>query len=610
MAFLVDLALANLIVAVMLALVAGMAGLWGKRPALTHALWLLVLLKLITPPLFDCPIPWPTAAMPAPQERFAQGEPLPEVRQLPGKTEEPAAPDFVLPFEERISPPDALAPKAGGVGVPVRQPVLAQPIAPVETPRAVPVQIPVDAKQPVEEAAHGGIWSNLVLFAWLAGSCLWLTLARYRLWRFHRWLRFAQPAPAFVQELARGLASCLQVRCPEVCVIPANVSPMLWTLGRSPRMLLPAGLLDRLSADQLTTLLAHELAHWRRRDDRTRWLELAVLALYWWCPLVWWARRELNQAEEECCDAWVVSILPESAKAYALALVETVDFLSGAPALPVLASGLGRVRLLKRRLTMILQGNTPRALTGTGLLGVAAVGLLLLPLVFSRAQEIPATAQPDEKKTDRRGRKDRPADPKELLEKARMDVEQLREDIAARQQELQVELEQKMKVLQRAMERLKQMERAAQGNPGLPGGRPPGGPPGGFPGGPGGGPPGGPGGPGGFPGQPPPGGQPPRASLEQRLHQVEQKLDTLLQELRGLRNEMKKGPKGPFGGGGVRPDDPNNPPPPAGGGGRPGGPINLPTPVGNPREGNLDPDDPTQPGRPPVNPAPGGERRP
>jgi beta-lactamase regulating signal transducer with metallopeptidase domain len=60
-------------------------------------------------------------------------------------------------------------------------------------------------------------------------------------------------------------------------------------------------------------------------------LELAVLAIYWWCPLAWWARRELQRAEEECCDPWVLAILPESARAYALALVEAVDFLSDAP---------------------------------------------------------------------------------------------------------------------------------------------------------------------------------------------------------------------------------------------------------------------------------------
>jgi beta-lactamase regulating signal transducer with metallopeptidase domain len=606
MAILVDLALANLIVAVMLALVAGLAGLWGRRPALTHALWLLVLLKLITPPLFDWPIPWPTTPMPAPQERVAQVEPLPEVRELPVRADEPTGPAPVRPFEKQIAAPEALAPEAGGGG-PAIPTDIAQPFAPVGSPPALPVQVPADAKDPVEEAAHGWMWSTFVLFTWLAGSSLWLTLALYRLWRFHRWLRFAEPAPAFVQELARGLAGCLQVRCPEICVIPSNVSPMLWTLGRSPRLLLPAGLLERLSADQLKTLLAHELVHWRRRDDRIRWLELVVLALYWWCPLAWWARRELNQAEEECCDAWVVSILPDSAKVYALALVETVDFLSGAPALPVLASGLGRVRLLKRRLTMILQGKTPRALTGAGLLGVAGVGLLLLPLVFSKAQNFQATAQPDEKKIDRPGTKDRLADPKELLEKVRMDVERLQEDIAIRQQEFHQELRQRMEELQKAMQRLKQMERARQGNPGLPEGRPPGGPaggkPGGFPGGPPGGTGGGPGVPGGLP------GQPPGANLEQRLQKVEQKLDTLLQELRALRNEMKKGPKGPAGGGGPRPGDPNIPTPPAGGGERPSGPGRPSLPPGGSAPRNLDPDEPAQPGRPLNNPLPAGERR-
>ena len=42
---------------------------------------------------------------------------------------------------------------------------------------------------------------------------------------------------------------------------------------------------------------------------------------------------------------------------------------------------------------MILQGKTPRALTVTGLLAVAGVGLLVLPLVFSRSQDVQVSAQ-------------------------------------------------------------------------------------------------------------------------------------------------------------------------------------------------------------------------
>jgi hypothetical protein len=94
------------------------------------------------------------------------------------------------------------------------------------------------------------------------------------------------------------------------------------------------------------------------------------------------------------------------------------------------------------------------------------------------------------------------------------------------------------------------------------------------------------------------------------LHQVEQKLDTVLQELRALRNEMKKNPKGPFGGGDPRPGDSNVPPPPAGGGERPSGPTNAPLPPGTSAPRNLDPAERPQPERPLVNPLPAGERRP
>src|SRR5205823_693173 len=118
-----------------------------------------------------------------------------------------------------------------------------------------------------------------------------------------------------------------------------------------------------------------------------RLLELAVTALYWWHPAVWWARRELREAEEQCCDAWVVWALPQARRTYALALVETVDFLSGAPAaLPSAASGVGPVDDLRKRVTMIMRGTTPRALTWAGnlvVLGVAA----LLPVLPTWAQE-------------------------------------------------------------------------------------------------------------------------------------------------------------------------------------------------------------------------------
>jgi hypothetical protein len=161
---------------------------------------------------------------------------------------------------------------------------------------------------------------------------------------------------------------------------------MLWALAGPPRLLLPETLWGLLSADQQDALLAHELAHLRRGDHWVRRLELLALGLYWWHPVAWLARRELRDAEEQCCDAWVVWALPGAAAAYAAALVETVAFLSEARStVPAGASAAGHVHRLKRRLTMIVRGTTPRGLGGAGLAAVMALGALLLPLLPTRA---------------------------------------------------------------------------------------------------------------------------------------------------------------------------------------------------------------------------------
>src|SRR5207245_3395290 len=115
-----------------------------------------------------------------------------------------------------------------------------------------------------------------------------------------------------------------------------------------------------------------------------RWLEFVVTGLYWWLPVAWWARRQLQQAEEECCDAWVVWTLPAAAKAYAKALLQTVDFLDVRPALPPVASGIGHVRLLKRRLNMIVRQPLCPQLSWPMHLGVVVLGLLVLPFAPER----------------------------------------------------------------------------------------------------------------------------------------------------------------------------------------------------------------------------------
>jgi beta-lactamase regulating signal transducer with metallopeptidase domain len=210
-----------------------------------------------------------------------------------------------------------------------------------------------------------------------------------RVRRFHRLLRFAEPAPAWLRDEVVELASRLgSDRPPSVWLVPGRLSPMLWAMSGTPRLLLPAELLATLTAEQRATLLLHELAHYRRGDHWVRLLEMLTTGLYWWNPVVWWARAELREAEEQCCDAWVVWALPGAGRTYATALLECLDFLSDSRSpLPVGASGIGRLADLKRRLTMILSGKTPRRLTWAGCLAVLGLGLFFLPMWPSFAQQ-------------------------------------------------------------------------------------------------------------------------------------------------------------------------------------------------------------------------------
>ena len=153
-------------------------------------------------------------------------------------------------------------------------------------------------------------------------------------------------------------------------------------------MILPAGLFDRLSPDAQETILAHELAHVRRKDHRVRLLELAVTTLFWWHPVVWLACSQLRMLEEECCDSRVIEIVPGKARVYAATLVDTLDFLSERPNVPVpLPTAAGSAATLSRRIRMLTQRRTHRLSIGSLLL---VASITALPLAIALAADPPA----------------------------------------------------------------------------------------------------------------------------------------------------------------------------------------------------------------------------
>lgn len=312
------------------------------RPQVVHALWVVVLLDLLVPPVLEVGVlPW----------------------------------DWL-----------AAITTAAGETTAIELPTMRAP-----GPRLAPTIPALDGPpQPGRELPGTVAWIALL---WLVGSASVLTFALLRAYRFAQTVRGARTAPDALQQRLATLAERTGLgRGPRLRLVRAHLSPMLrWHRGAL-EILFPLELLRRLAPPERDALLLHELAHVRRRDPWVRVLELAATCLFWWHPLVFWARRSLRLAEEMSCDAWVLRCFPGHGREYAKGLLKTVEFLAGSRSrLPALASGAGAFHSLEERLTMIVKDRRPKTLARPlrWALALAAVaGLLVFPIGASRnAQE-------------------------------------------------------------------------------------------------------------------------------------------------------------------------------------------------------------------------------
>lgn len=69
-----------------------------------------------------------------------------------------------------------------------------------------------------------------------------------------------------------------------------------------PVVLLPLTALSGLSEDQLSAVVAHELAHIRRFDCFVNLFQIATETLLFYHPAVWWLNKRIRAERENCCD--------------------------------------------------------------------------------------------------------------------------------------------------------------------------------------------------------------------------------------------------------------------------------------------------------------------
>jgi beta-lactamase regulating signal transducer with metallopeptidase domain len=121
-----------------------------------------------------------------------------------------------------------------------------------------------------------------------------------------------------------------------------------------PLILVPVGMISNLSAEQVETILLHELAHVRRKDFAINLLQRVAEAFFFFNPFVVWISARIREEREACCDDIVMEHTADK-RTYLEALVSFRE--AGAPAYGH-AMALGRNNnLLHRVKRMITQEN-------------------------------------------------------------------------------------------------------------------------------------------------------------------------------------------------------------------------------------------------------------
>ena len=343
--YILQMTLSNLLVALALAIVALVLQRRYRANALANVVWVMVLLKLLTPPLVSLP--------------------LVEVESLVDSAE--------------ANLPHSIAAETGVLtGVVISD--------------AADLNLPSTISGEQGLADNGGIISSQAVVSlgvvWVGVTVLLLIVSLFRIIRFHIQIhRQAKSVEPWVRQLGIQIAATLGLqKMPRIVVLPANVSPFVWWLGGQPQIFLSQVAIDQLQPTELRMVLAHEMVHIRRFDHYVRWLEWFSAAVLWWNPVMWVARQQLRATEEIACDETVIRLAGIAKFDYANSLLKMAEILAKSTNRPpTVASEFNSGGDLEKRLKMIISNEQLGISQGVRMLTIVlAVCIFPVGLVYAQ----------------------------------------------------------------------------------------------------------------------------------------------------------------------------------------------------------------------------------
>ncbi|HUN82774.1 MAG TPA: M56 family metallopeptidase [Terracidiphilus sp.] len=278
---------------------------------------------------------------------------------------------FLLPFSLLVAMGSMLQSSAPAHLV---QPALSNMMQRVSQP--FPTFRLVETTEAAAPAHRADLLPVVLLVLWACGA-LAVAFSWWRGWRQTR-LGVLQATPLAIPAEIPVLAS------------PSMHEPGVFGIVR-PALLLPEGIVDRLSAAQLDAIIAHEMCHVRRRDNLTFALHMLIQTLFWFHPLVWYVKARLIEERERACDETVLQSGNE-AHVYAEGILNVCKlYVEGPVACVAGVSGAD----LKKRIVNIMARRDALQLDFRRKLLLCAAGSLavVLPVVLGLVHVVQTHAQ-------------------------------------------------------------------------------------------------------------------------------------------------------------------------------------------------------------------------
>ena len=244
----------------------------------------------------------------------------------------------------------------------------------------IPATLSVIA-EPMPAGADGTSLGSVLLGIWIVGFAAvvgrWITRALQVRALLYSTVPYADRLPT-------------NASLPAIRTSAALVEPALVGVFR-PVLLLPSGIAEVLTRAQLDAVIAHELSHWRRRDNLTAAVHMLVEAVLWFHPLVWWIGARLIEERERACDETVVRE-GHDGRAYAEAILNVCErYVASRLECAAGVSGAD----LKRRVLEIARNRVMSVVPIRKRLLLAALALatVVAPIFIGAGSSRPAAAQ-------------------------------------------------------------------------------------------------------------------------------------------------------------------------------------------------------------------------